>query len=185
MVQQPHYFCLTAKFLPLDMTYSYLQINSIKVCYIVKMLKNEVSFYVLRNIYFAKFQSLMRFGIILWGGASEITKLLKLQKRVLRLMTNKYKTESCRPIFKELKILTVICLFIFESLCFFWKYNIYQVKNLNLHDYETRNKDNFHILQCQTSLYKKSVINMRVRLCNCLPVEIKKLNDYNKFKQTL
>jgi hypothetical protein len=159
--------------------------NLSKVCYIVKMSKNDVSFYVLRNIYFAKFQSLMRYGIILWGGASENTKVLKLQKMVLCLMTNKYKTESCRPIFKELKILTVICLFIFESLCFFRKYNIYQVNNLNLHNYETRNKDDFHILQCQTSLYKKSVINMSVRLYNCLPVEIKNLNDYNKFKQTL
>jgi hypothetical protein len=39
--------------------------NLSKVCYIAKMLKNEVSFYVLRNIYFAKFQSLMRYGIIL------------------------------------------------------------------------------------------------------------------------
>jgi hypothetical protein len=66
--------------------------NLSKVCYIVKMLKNKVSFYVLRNIYFAKFQSLMRYGIILWGGTSETTKLLKLQERVLRLMTNKYKT---------------------------------------------------------------------------------------------
>jgi hypothetical protein len=149
------------------------------------MLKNEVSFYVLRNIYFAKFHSLMRYGIILWGGASETTKVLKLQKRVLWLMTNKYETESRRPIFKELKILTVICLFIFESLCFFRKYNIYQVKNLNLHDYETRNKNDLHILQCQTSLYKKSAVNMSVRLYNCLPAEIKKLNDYNKFKQTL
>jgi hypothetical protein len=134
------------------------------------MLKNEVSFYVLRNICFTKFQSLMRCGIILWGGASKTTKVLKLQKRVLCLMTNKYKTESCRPIFKELKILTVICLFIFESLCFFRKYNICQVKNLNLHDYETRNKDDFHILQFQTSLYKKSVINMSVRLYNRLGV---------------
>jgi hypothetical protein len=26
---------------------------------------------------------------------------------------------------------------------------------------------------------------MSVRLYNCLPVEIKKLNDYNKLKQTL
>jgi hypothetical protein len=140
---------------------------------------------VLRNIYFAKFQSLMRYGIILWGGTSETTKVLKLRKRVLRLMTNKYKTESCRTIFKELKILTVICLFIFESLCFFQKCNIYQVKNLNLHEYETRNKDDLHVLQCQTSLYKKSVINMSIRLYNWLQVEIKKLSDYNKFKQTL
>jgi hypothetical protein len=89
----------TLKFLGTHVSDSFswrMQIQTLcKVCYIVEMLKNEVSFYVLRNIYFAKFQSLMRYGIILWGGASETTKVLKLQKRVLCLMTNKYKTESC------------------------------------------------------------------------------------------
>jgi hypothetical protein len=52
-----------------------------KVCYTVKMLKDEVNFYVLRNIYFAMFQSLMRYGIILWGAVSETTKVLKVQKK--------------------------------------------------------------------------------------------------------
>jgi hypothetical protein len=84
----------------------------------IKMLKDELNLYMLRNIYFAKFQPVMRYGIILWGGVSEITKVLKVQKRALRLMTNKSKNESCRPIFKELKIFTVICLLIFETLCF-------------------------------------------------------------------
>jgi hypothetical protein len=84
----------------------------------VKMLKDEVNFYMLRNIYFAKFQSVMRYGIIVWGGVSEATKVLKVQKRALRLMPNRRKNESCRPIFKELKIFTVTCLFIFEILCF-------------------------------------------------------------------
>jgi hypothetical protein len=47
----------------------------------VKMLKDEVNFYLLRNIYFAKFLSVMRYGIILWSGLSETTKVLKVQKR--------------------------------------------------------------------------------------------------------
>jgi hypothetical protein len=62
--------------------------NLSKVCYMVKMLIDEVNLYVLRNIYFAKFQSVMRY---LWGGVSESTKVLKVQKRALRLMTNKSK----------------------------------------------------------------------------------------------
>jgi hypothetical protein len=68
----------------------------------VKMLKDEVNFYVLRNICFAKFQSVMRYGIILWGEVGDTTKFLKVQKRDLHLMTNRHKYESCRPIFKEL-----------------------------------------------------------------------------------
>jgi hypothetical protein len=103
----------------------------------VKMLKDEVNFYVLRNIYFAKFQSVMRYGITLWGGVRETIKVLKVQKRALRLLTNRRKNESCRPIFKELKIFTETCLFIFE-MCFFSKYDIYQDKDSNLHGYDTR-----------------------------------------------
>jgi hypothetical protein len=37
-----------------------------KVCYIIKYLK-DVSFYVFRTIYFAKFQSLVSYDLIFWG----------------------------------------------------------------------------------------------------------------------
>jgi hypothetical protein len=159
--------------------------NLSKVCYMIKMLKDELNLYMLRNIYFAKFQSVMRYGIILWGGVSEITKVLMVQKRALRLMTNKSKNESCRPIFKELKIFTVICLYIFETLCFVCRYNIYQVRNSNFHGYDTRRKDDFYLFQCNTSLYKKSVVNMSIRLHNNLPSELKELGDFKKFKRAL
>lgn len=52
-----------------------------KVCYIIKALKGEVSPYVLRNVYFAKFQSLISYGLIFWGGERESKKILILQKK--------------------------------------------------------------------------------------------------------
>jgi hypothetical protein len=76
-----------------------------KVCYIIKSLKDVASFYILRNIYFAKFQSLVSYGLIFWGGESESSEVLKIQKRILRLMTGVNSRISCRPIFKKLKIL--------------------------------------------------------------------------------
>nr|AGM32821.1 hypothetical protein [Coptotermes formosanus] len=100
-------------------------------------------------------------------------------------MINKSKIESCRPICKELKIFTVICSFIFETLCLFRKYNIYQVRNSNFHGYDTRRKDDFYIFQCNTSLYEKSVVNMSIRLHNSLPSELKVLGDFKKFKRAL
>jgi len=76
---------------------------------------------MLRNTYFTKFQSLIRHGIILWGGERECVKVLKIQKRVLRSIKGLHKRESCRPIFKELKVLTVTALYAFEVLIYIKK----------------------------------------------------------------
>jgi hypothetical protein len=43
--------------------------------------------------------------------------------------------------------------------------------------------DDFYIFQCNTSLYKKSVVNMSIRLHNSLPSELKELGDFKKFKR--
>jgi hypothetical protein len=53
-----------------------------KVCYIIKSLRDDLSFNILRNIYFAKFQSLVRYGISFWGSENECSEVLKLQKGV-------------------------------------------------------------------------------------------------------
>jgi hypothetical protein len=71
------------------------------------IVRNDLSFGISRNIYFAKFQSLVRDGIILWGGEKESSKVLNMQKRALCIMEGLNSRKSCRPIFKELRIFTV------------------------------------------------------------------------------
>jgi hypothetical protein len=51
-----------------------------KACYIIKPLKDALCFYILGNTYFAKCQSLVSYGLIFWGGESESSKVLKIQK---------------------------------------------------------------------------------------------------------
>lgn len=84
----------------------------IKVSYIIKSLRGDWSLFKLRNTYFAKFQSLTRYGIILWVEETENIMVLKIQKRALCSIQGLNKRESCRPIFKVLKILSdcIICL---------------------------------------------------------------------------
>jgi hypothetical protein len=108
-----------------------------------------LSFSILRNIYFAKFQSLVRYGIILWCGEKESSEVLNMQKRALRIMKG---LNTRRPIFKELRIFTVTSLYIFE-VCYFRKYNISSTRNSNLYDYDTRRKDDFHVPPCNTSFF--------------------------------
>ena len=55
--------------------------------YRIKSLKNTLSNHMLWNIYFAYFQSRLRYGIIIWGGSKESIKILLIQKKVIRLIT--------------------------------------------------------------------------------------------------
>jgi hypothetical protein len=48
---------------------------------------------------------------------------------------------SCRPIFKELKVLIITSLYIFEVLCYFRKYNLYFTRNSDLYEYNKKGKD--------------------------------------------
>jgi hypothetical protein len=72
-----------------------------KVTFIIRSLKEVFSTNLIRNIYFTKFQSLLRFGIIFGvgggGGAGGelITRKLEIQKRVIRLMVGVSARTSC------------------------------------------------------------------------------------------
>jgi hypothetical protein len=92
---------------------------------------------------------------------------------------------SCRPIFKELKILTVTSLYIFDVFCYFRKYNLYATRNSDLHDYNTRRKDDYHVPNCNISTFKKSVMNMGIKTYNSLPLELRKVKEFKDFKHKL
>jgi hypothetical protein len=74
-----------------------------------------------------------------------------------------------RPIFKELKVLTVMSLYIYEVLSYFWKYGLYCTRNSDLYEYNTRKKDDFHVPNCNTLTFKKIVINLGMKcIIDCL-----------------
>jgi hypothetical protein len=52
-----------------------------KVYYIIKSLKKVMSLHIIRSIYPANFQSLLRYGIIFWCGGIESIKIFKLQRK--------------------------------------------------------------------------------------------------------
>jgi len=67
----------------------------------ITSLRGDVSLFMLRNIYFAKFQCLTRNSIILWGGEIESIKNLYLKKKKCFIQLNGLNERgSCRQIFK-------------------------------------------------------------------------------------
>jgi hypothetical protein len=48
----------------------------------ITSLRGDLSLFMLRNMYFTKFQSVIKYDIILWGWEIQSVKVLKIQKRV-------------------------------------------------------------------------------------------------------
>jgi hypothetical protein len=117
---------------------------------------------MLRNIYFAKLQCLIRYSIIVWGGDIESIKILKIKKGCFIQLNGLYERGSCRQIFKELNILTVTMFYIFEVLGYIKKK--YLRRNLNMCEYKMRRKCDFHVLFFFLSLFKSKVIYVGIRL---------------------
>jgi len=53
-----------------------------------------------------------------WGNSSQSSVIFKMQKRVIRIIIGYGYGESCRELFKELKILTLSSQYIFSLLLF-------------------------------------------------------------------
>jgi hypothetical protein len=182
-----------AKFLGLDITENLNWKNHIQVLcaklsktiFIIKVLKGVLSINLLRSIYFGKFQSLLWYGIIFWGGAGDSSKVLKIQKRVLCIMNGIDKQESCRPIFKESCILTVMPLYILEVISYIKNHKADLIQNINIHNHNTRLNKDYHVNYCRTSLFKRSVINRGIELYSKVPSKIKTVESFPIFKREL
>jgi len=110
-----------------------------KVSFMIKFSMGILSPYVIRSVYFTKFQALLRCGILSWvgiGGELNI-RIFRIQKRVIRSMVGVSSRTSCRHFFKELNILTLASLYILEVNYFIRKYCQSLEQNSEVHKYNT------------------------------------------------
>jgi hypothetical protein len=79
-----------------------LLFNLSRIYYIIKSLKDTVSLQTIKTIYFAHFQARLQYGILFWGHDSDCTKLFRLQKKVIQLISGMKRFESCRYVLRLL-----------------------------------------------------------------------------------
>jgi hypothetical protein len=89
-----------------------------KACYVIRKLTFLRSPEVLRMVYFSCFHSIMSYGIIFWGNSHHSINIFKIQKRIIQIMTNSNRRETCRPLFTQLRILALPSQYIFSLLLF-------------------------------------------------------------------
>jgi hypothetical protein len=137
-------------------------------------------------IYCAYFHSIMIYGIIFWGNSSYGINIFRLQKKVIRIITNSRNRDSCRDLFKTPKILPLQTQYIFSLLCFVVK-NMDQYKvNLNINCRNTRQSYNLHQTTSNLSLYQRGTYCMGIKIFNSLLSYIKNLShNIKQFKLVL
>lgn len=155
-----------------------------KYVYVLKHLTKITSRNTALCAYHAYVSSGLRYGILLWGNAAltHILPLFKTQKKCVRAMFGIGQRVSCVPYFRELKILTLPSLFIYEA-CIFVKQNPDKFSSVQT-SYPRKARNNLVIRPKQLpnlQFYSNTVFVLGPKLFNKLPETIKTLN-YSQFK---
>jgi hypothetical protein len=122
--------------------------NLNKAYFLVKCLKDVVSGDMIKTIYFTYFQSRMKCSIMFWVTDSCSKTFFYIQEKVIRLMYGIRRHETSRGVFKIHKILTMTSSYILEVLCFIKNSSEYVIHNSQLHNYNTRGKNDLHFSAC-------------------------------------
>jgi hypothetical protein len=73
--------------------------------------------------------------IIFWGGSSHIHKVFILQKKIVRIITNTRKSDSCRQVFSKMEIMMVYSQYIYSLILFTFNNRYLFNTNNDIHKY--------------------------------------------------
>ena len=154
--------------------------------YILRILEPLLTIQNLRVVYFSYVHSIISYGLIFWGPSSHSKIIFKVQKRIIRILTNSNYRSSCRDLFKSLNILPLQSQYIL-SLAMFVVGNYDEfTTNSNIHSIYIRQSTLLHTPSTRLIKIQKGVHCMAVEIFNKLPLTIQKLS-HNKiyFKMVL
>lgn len=153
--------------------------------YVIRNLKSIMDVGYLLNIYYSLAYSHIKYLILYWGQSKDINRVFVQQKRILRLIYSYQPLESCRPLFKTNKILTVASILIYEASIFVKnnpdKFSLHN----SIHNHDTRSANNIYINNHRLSFYKKSALYTCSTIYNKLPEYLKAVNNLVKFRKEI
>ena len=88
-----------------------------------------------------------------------------------------YYKDSCRPLFRNFKILTVPCLYIFSCIVFLKENDCHLETNSSIHTHDTRNKDALRNVKHKLNIFSKGPLYMGCKLYNNLPEALKSISS--------
>lgn len=156
-----------------------------RVTYLIRKLKMLVTPDFLLKVYYGLFHCHINYAIILWGHASCCDRVFIMQKTAIRLITSSERLAHCRPLFQQLKVLTVYSQYILNCILHLKTHtSLSELTRDKIHDHNTRGRKNLDLPQCRLSKVKDSYPVLAYRMFNRLPMHVRNLN-LNQLKARL
>ena len=70
-----------------------------KACYAIRAIEPFMSLDAMKMIYYSYVQSVMSYGIIFWGNSHLSGSIFKVQRRIIKMITNAGKRDSCHQLY--------------------------------------------------------------------------------------
>jgi len=144
--------------------------------YMMNAVKNFLPRNIMTTLYYSFFYSYLNYGILLWGPSismGNLNRFVIMQKKAVRVIKNMSYTAHTGSSFKELKILKIQDVIDLEVLKFTYSF-IHRLLpapllttfelNSDIHNYNTRNKQNPRPAQHKTAKFNRSYLTLSPRL---------------------
>ena len=157
-----------------------------KASYVIRSLKPLLSSESLKMVYFPTVHSIILYGIIFWGVSTHSKITFKIQKGIIRIITNSGNKNSCHDLFRKLHILPLQSQYIFSVLMFVVKNKDFFKTSSDVHCFNTRSHYDLHIPAANLAVFQKALLCSGITIYNHLPPTLKQLSyGISKFKADL
>ena len=134
-----------------------------------------MSLEAMRVIYLAYFHTILSYGIIFWGNSMHSKHIFKIQRRIIRFITNSGIRDSCHDLFKNLEILPFYSQYPYSLLMFLAIHRDLFHANDDFRSIHMRYNSDLHLPSAQLKLFQKGVLYSGIKAYNHLPLSINDL----------
>ena len=165
---------------------------------VINRLKHVVPLEILKTLYCSLVLPYLSYCNIIWGNTfhTNLDKLVVLQKKVVRIITNHPYRSHTNSIFRDLKFFNIVNLNKYQQCLFMYKYlngmlppsmlGMF-ILDCNLHNYNTRASANlhFHLPRHRTSAFQHTIKFSGPSIWNNLPLSLRNSASLSIFKHKL
>ena len=169
---------------------SHLSELNIKLSRIISLLyqvKDLMPNYVLKTLYNAHVLPHFQYCSPIWCNTNptHLVPLFRLQKKIIRIITNSGYFDHTQPLFKDTQILKLFDINKLQIAVFMYKSTNtdYITTLLPQHNYPTRSRDNLRVPQHNLSLFQRSLAYSGPKIWNSVPDYIRLLPTLRSFKK--